>query len=145
MLTFKSERAMPAGRLRVLQNASDGAPEFIGEDDISHTPRGESVSTQLGNAFDLRGERKQTDFQLDKDKRILSETFAIRLSNGGSSAQAVTVREHPHRWIQWTIAAASGKYTKRDSDTIDFAIDVPANGNAQVTYTVQYQWNESFK
>ena len=145
MLTFKSDRAMPAGRLRVLQNASDGAPEFIGEDDIGHTPRGETVATQLGNAFDIRGERKQTDLQLDKDKRTLSETFAIRLSNGGNSAQTVSVREHPYRWTQWTIPASSAKYTKRDSDTIDFAVEVPANGNAQVTYTVQYQWNESFK
>ena len=136
---------MPAGRLRVLQNASDGAPEFIGEDDIGHTPRGETVATQLGNAFDIRGERKQTDLQLDKDKRTLNETFAIRLSNGGNSAQMLTVREHPYRWTQWTIPASSTKYTKRDSDTIDFAVEVPANGNAQVTYTVQYQWNESFK
>jgi len=145
MLAFKSERAIPAGRLRVLQNASDGAAEFIGEDDIGHTPRGEVVATQLGNAFDIRGERKQTDFQVDKDKHTLTETFAIRMSNGGSSAQTVTVREHPYRWTQWTIPASSAKYTKRDSDTIDFAVEVPPNGNAQITYTVQYAWNESFK
>ena len=144
-LSFKSDRAMPAGRLRILETASDGSAEFTGEDDIGHTPRGELVTMQLGNAFDLRGERKQTDFQVDKDHRTLTETFAIKLTNGSGSAQTATVREHLYRWNQWTITQSSPKYTKRDADTIDFVLEVPASGNAQVTYTVLYQWSESFK
>jgi hypothetical protein len=144
-LAFKAERPLPAGRVRTLQTAGDGAPEFTGEDDIGHTPRGESVAMQLGNAFDLRGERKQTDFQMDKDHRTLTESFSIRLSNGGAAAQTTTVREHLYRWNQWNITQSSLKYTKRDADTVDFTLEVPANGNAQLTYTVQYQWSESFK
>jgi hypothetical protein len=144
-LAFKSERALPAGTLRILQNASDGAPEFIGEDALGHTPRGQNVAVELGNAFDLRGERKQTDFQFDKDHRTLSESFAIKVSNGGSGTQAVVIREHPYRWTQWTISQSSVKYEKRSADTIEFSADVPAGGSAQVTYTVQYQWSESFK
>jgi hypothetical protein len=144
-LAFKSDRALPSGTLRFLQNASDGVPEFIGEDTLGHTPRGQPVTVALGNSFDLRGERKQTDFQFDKDHRTLSESFAIRVSNGGSGAQAVTIREHPYRWTQWTISQSSVKYEKRSADTIEFSTDVPAGGSAQVTYTVQYQWSESFK
>jgi hypothetical protein len=144
-LAFKSERALPAGTLRILQNASDGVPEFIGEDALGHTPRGQAVSMELGNSFDLRGERKQTDLQFDKDHRTLSESFAIRVSNGGSSTQSVVIREHPYRWTQWTISQSSIKYEKRSADTIEFSADVPAGGNTQVTYTVQYQWSESFK
>lgn len=144
-LTFKAERALPAGRVRILQTAGDGAAEFTGEDDIGHTPRGESVAMQLGNAFDLHGERKQTDFQLDKDHRTLTESFSIRLSNGSGAAQTATVREHLYRWNQWNITQSSAKYTKRDADTVDFSLEVPANGNVQLTYTVQYQWSESFK
>jgi hypothetical protein len=145
MLAFRSERALPAGTLRILQNASDGTPEFIGEDALAHTPRGQSVNVELGNAFDLRGERKQTDFQFDKEHRTLGESFAIRLTNGGGTAQTVIVREHLFRWTQWNIAQSSVKFDKRSTDTIEFTVDVPANGNAQVTYMVQYQWNESFK
>jgi len=144
-LTFKSERALPAGRLRILQNASDGAPEFTGEDDIGHTPRGEATTIQLGNAFDLRGERRQSEFTLDKDHRTLGESFAIRLSNGGASAQTVVIREHLYRWTQWAVTQSSAKYAKRDADTIDFGVDVPANGNVALTYSVQYQWSESLK
>jgi hypothetical protein len=144
-LAFKAERALPAGRVRILQTAADGAAEFTGEDDIGHMPRGSTVSMQLGNAFDLRGERKQTDFQVDKEHRTLTESFSIRLSNGSNAAQTTTVREHLYRWNQWNITQSSVKYSKRDADTVDFTLEVPANGNAQLTYTVQYQWSESFK
>lgn len=144
-LGFKIDRALPAGTLRILQNASDGTPEFIGEDALGHTPRGQVVAVELGNAFDLRGERRQTDFQFDKEHRTLSESFAIKLTNGGATSQSVVVREHLYRWTQWTIALSSAKYDKRSSDTIDFNVEVPAGGSAQVTYTVQYQWNEGFK
>lgn len=144
-LSFKPERALPAGRLRILQAAADAAPEFVGEDSIGHTPKGEPVNIELGNAFDLRGERRQTDFQVDKDHRTLTETFAIRLNNGGSAAQSVVVREHLYRWNQWTIVQSSTRYVKQSADTIDFSVDVPANGAASVTYTVQYQWSESLR
>ena len=68
-----------------------------------------------------------------------------RPTNGGAAAQNVTVREHLYRWSQWSIPTSSVKYEKRNSDTIDFKIDVPPKGNTLVTYTVQYQWNESLK
>ena len=144
-LSFKTERALPAGTLRILQAAGDGAPEFIGEDNLGHTPRGQPISLELGKAFDLRGERRQTDFQFDKDHRTLSESFAIKIGNGAGTAQTVVIREHPYRWTQWTIPQSSVKYEKRSADTIEFSTEVPAAGSAQVTYTVQYQWSESFK
>ena len=144
-LTIHVDRALPAGRIRVIQNASDGAPEFIGEDQLGHTPRNEPIVINLGDAFDLRGERSQGDFQLDKDKRALQESFAIRLVNRSARVQNVTVREHLYRWTQWNIVQSSTKFEKRDADTIDFKIDVPANGESKVGYTVQYQWTESLR
>ncbi|HEX7914623.1 MAG TPA: hypothetical protein VF497_02605, partial [Rudaea sp.] len=139
------DRALPAGRVRLLQNSGDGAPEFIGEDQIGHTPKNEPVVLQLGDAFDLRGERRQTDFQIDKNQHSLSESFALRVRNAANTARSVVVREHLYRWTQWNITQASAKYEKKNSDTIEFKLDVPANSEATVTYTVQYQWTESFK
>jgi len=144
-LALRIDRALPAGRVRLLQNSGDGAPEFIGEDQIGHTPKNEAVVLQLGDAFDLRGERRQTDFAIDKNQRSLSESFALRVRNAGDAARSVVVREHLYRWTQWNIAQASTKYEKKNSDTIEFKLDVPANGEATATYTVQYQWTESFK
>jgi hypothetical protein len=108
---------MPAGRLRILETASDGSAEFTGEDDIGHTPRGELVTMQLGNAFDLRGERKQTDFQIDKDHRTLSETFAVKLTNGsrrradGDGARAsVPLESMDHHAIVGQVHQARRRY-----------------------------------
>jgi len=144
-LAFRIDRAMPAGRVRMLQAANDGAPEFVGEDQIGHTPKNEPLALQLGDAFDLRGERRQTDFAIDKNQRSLNETFALRVSNAGDASRIVLVREHLYRWTQWNITQSSAKYEKKNSDTVEFKLDVPANGEATVTYTVQYQWTESFK
>jgi hypothetical protein len=149
-LKFRIDRALPAGRIRLLQTSSsaqtnDDAPEFVGEDQIGATPKNEPVALQLGDAFDLRGERRQTDFTIDKNQRTLNESFALRVSNAGNTAKSIVVREHLYRWTQWNIAQASAKYEKKDPDTIEFKLDVPASGEATVTYTVQYQWTESFK
>jgi hypothetical protein len=144
-LALRVDRALPAGRIRVIENAGDGAPEFVGEDQLGHTPRNEPIAVNLGDAFDMRGERAQSDFQIDKDKRSLEETFAIRLVNRGAHAQNITVREHLYRWTQWNIVQNSTKYEKRNADTIDFKVDVPANSEAKIAYTVQYQWTESLR
>jgi len=144
-LALHVDRALPAGRIRVIETAGDGAPEFVGEDQIPHTPRGELVGVNLGDAFDLRGERSQGDFQIDKDKRTLTETFSIHLVNRGARAQNVLVREHLYRWTQWSIVQSSTKFEKRNADTIDFKVDVPANGDAKLGYSVQYQWTESLR
>ncbi len=144
-LAFRIDRALPAGRVRLLQNSNDGAPEFIGEDQIGHTPKNEPIALQLGDAFDLRGERRQTDFQIDKGQHSLSESFALRISNASDAPKSVVVREHLYRWTQWNISQSSAKYEKKNSDTVEFKLDVPANGEATVTYTVQYQWTESYK
>lgn len=144
-LAFRIDRALPAGRVRMLQNSSDGAPEFVGEDQIGHTPKNEPIVLQLGDAFDLRGDRRQTDFQIDKSQHNLTESFALRVSNASDSAKSVVVREHLYRWTQWNITQSSAKYEKKNADTVEFKLDVPANGEMTATYTVQYQWTESFK
>ena len=71
-LRFSNERSqqlgipLPAGRIRVNQvDPADGSLEFIGEDVMDHTPRNEDVLIEMGNAFDVVGERKQTDFRVD--------------------------------------------------------------------------------
>ncbi|MGH8122247.1 MAG: DUF4139 domain-containing protein, partial [Rudaea sp.] len=145
MLAFSSDRPLPAGRVRMIQNSNDGAPEFVGEDQIDHTAKGEPVVLQLGDAFDLRGERRQTDYQINKDQHSLNETFALRLVNAGSAVKNVVVREHLYRWTQWNIVHASARYEKKNSDTVEFKLDVPAGGEATLSYSVQYQWTESFK
>lgn len=132
---------MPAGRIRVSQlDKSDNSLEFIGEDIIDHTPRNETVTIKLGNSFDVVGERKQTDVQVDTKAHRLIESFEIALRNQKDKPVTVKVIEPLYRWNQWKILKASDKYTKLDASHIVFEVTIPPEGEKKITYTVRYDW-----
>ncbi|MBI5671173.1 MAG: DUF4139 domain-containing protein [Chloroflexi bacterium] len=131
---------LPAGRVRVYQEDVDGAALLIGENTLDHTPKGESVQLFLGNAFDLVGERSQTDFRFI-GSNVIEETYEIRLRNRKDD-QAVEIRvpEHLFRWSNWEILNASDEYTKKDSSTIEFRVIVQPGEEKVIRYTVRYTW-----
>ena len=132
---------LPAGRVRVYKkDEADAASEFIGEDVIKHIPKDEQIRTRVGTAFDIVGERKQTDFQIDLLGRQVTESFEITLRNHKKEAIRVLVRENLYRWSNWQITAKSDAFEKIDSRTIHFPVDVPADAQKKVTYTVKYTW-----
>jgi len=132
---------LPAGRVRVnMANQSDGALEFVGEDVIKHTPRNETLRIKLGNAFDIVGERKQTNFRIDTSAKTIDESFEISVRNRKKEAATVVVREYLYRWSAWEVSAKSHAFEKRDAQTIDFPLDIAANAEAKLTYTVHYHW-----
>jgi hypothetical protein len=146
-LRFRNEEAqqlgipLPAGRIRVMQlDPADDSLEFIGEDVIDHTPRNEDVLIEMGNAFDVVGERKQTDFRLDLRTRNLWETFEIRLRNHKDEAVDVAVLENLYRSANWKIEGASQKHRKESSNRIRFDVRVPSEEEVVLTYTAHYFW-----
>ncbi|HSB88583.1 MAG TPA: hypothetical protein VLD63_01010 [Anaerolineales bacterium] len=130
---------LPRGRVRLYQEDVDGAALLIGEDQIDHTPKGEQLRLYVGDAFDIVGERIQTDFRRPSEKS-LEETYQITLRNHKDEAVEVRVVEHLFRWSEWRILESTGDYTKMDSSTIEFRVHIPANGETQVSYTVRYSW-----
>ncbi|HUJ01451.1 MAG TPA: hypothetical protein VLY46_14520 [Usitatibacter sp.] len=133
---------LPAGRVRVSRvDEADGAPEFIGEDVIDHTPRDETLQLALGSAFDVVGERRQLDFRVDSAARWMEEDIEVRVRNRKpSESVAVVVREPLYRWSSWTIVRRSLDFTREDARTIDFPVRIAPNGEAVVRYTVRYTW-----
>jgi len=132
---------LPRGRMRFYQRDDDGQLEFIGENTIDHTPRDETVRVYTGDAFDLVGERRRTDYQIDTTRNWLDETFEIKVRNRKESgAVEIRVVEHLYRWINWKIAETSDPFTKTDSQTVEFRVQVPAGQEKVVTYKVHYTW-----
>jgi hypothetical protein len=132
---------LPAGKMRVFQrDEADGSLEFVGEDVIGHTPRDEKVLIRLGSAFDVVGERTQTDFKIDRARRTISETFRIEIRNRKDQPVTVLVREHLYRWSNWSISASSLPFEKLDAGTVQFSVDAAPNAVQTLTYTVQYTW-----
>jgi hypothetical protein len=132
---------LPAGRVRVYKrDEADKNLEFIGEDVIQHTPKDEQVMIKMGSAFDIVGERKQTNFTVNSNGHEMTESIEVVLRNHKDQAVRVIVKENLYRWNNWQITQASDKWEKQDSRTIHFPVDVPANGEKKVTYTVKYTW-----
>jgi hypothetical protein len=146
-LRFRNEQSqqlgipLPAGRIRVMQlDPADDSLEFIGEDVIDHTPRNEDVLIEMGNAFDVVGERKQTDFRLDLRTRNLWETFEIRLRNHKDEAVDIAVLENLYRSANWEIEGASQEPLKENSNRVRFDLHVPSEEEVVLTYTAHYFW-----
>lgn len=131
---------LPAGRLRVYRRDADGQMEFVGENMIKHTPAEQTVQVVTGNAFDVKGSRRQSDFNADFNRREIHESFEIRLTNQKEQAVKVAVVEHLYRGVNWSIVSKSSDYSKRDSQTVEFPVEVPSKGEVTVAYTVLYTW-----
>lgn len=132
--------ALPKGKLRFYRRNNDGQLEFTGENVIQHTPKDETVRVYTGNAFDLVGERKRTNYQVDTRGHWMDETFEIVLRNHKDDPSEIRVVEHLYRGANWTLTAATYKHLKTDSQTAEFRVMVPANGERTLTYTVHYTW-----
>ena len=44
------------------------------------------------------------------------------------------------RWSAWEIVEESDEHEKLDAQTVEWRVTVPADGGAEVEYTVCYQW-----
>ena len=127
--------ALPKGTVRVYQADAAGQLQFVGEDEVPHTPEGEQVRLKLGDAFDIRGERVQTAIDR-RGNEIFSRSFKITLRNHKDSAVTVEVLEATPPYLEWSVRDASQNYERRSSRELAFAVDVPAKGEAILAYTL---------
>jgi hypothetical protein len=131
---------LPKGRVRFYRRDDSGQLEFTGENQIDHTPKDELIRLYTGNAFDLTGERHRLDYRLDSRGRSVDETFEIKVRNHKTTASEVRIVEHLYRWTNWEIIRNSDPFTKVDSQTAAFTVQIPADGERVVNYQVHYSW-----
>ena len=132
---------LPAGRVRFYRSdAADGNLEFVGENNIDHTPRNEELSLYTGNAFDLVGERKITDFQSNDRQKSMRESIEVTVKNRSKDAKTIVVREHLWRWSNWEIENPTMEFEKKDAQTIEFSVPLQPDEEKVITYTASYTW-----
>ncbi|MCD6308781.1 MAG: DUF4139 domain-containing protein, partial [Candidatus Latescibacteria bacterium] len=124
------------GKVRVFKRDSDGELEFVGEDAVDHTPKNERVRLTLGHAFDIVAERTVTDSRRIS-QRVREETVEIALRNRKEEAVTVTAVEHFRG--DWEVRASSLDFVKKDAFTAEWVVDIPADGETKITYTVRMQ------
>jgi len=146
MVEFKNSKTnnlgmpLPAGRVRFYRHDRDGQMEFTGEDKIDHTPTDETVRFYTGNAFDIVGERRRTNYRSNAVERWVDESFEIKVRNHKTTPVQVRMVEHLYRWTNWEISQKSDDFKKTDAQTIEFPVQIPPNGEKTVAYMVHYSW-----
>ncbi|MEO5357167.1 MAG: DUF4139 domain-containing protein [Nitrospirae bacterium YQR-1] len=124
---------IPKGTVRVYKADSDGSRQFIGEDSIDHSPKDEKIRVKMGDAFDITGVRKQTNWKkLEWD--TYEASFEIILKN--HKKEDVRVRVLEPVVGQWKVLNNSHNYKKAESNLLEFAIEVPKDGEVKLNYTV---------
>ena len=128
---------MPMGNVRVYQQDTKGGVQFVGEDRIDHTPKDEVITLQIGTAFDVVAERKQTDYK-HLGGRLYEMEFEITLRNHKETPIVVDVNEPIGG--DWTMVESTHKFTKTAAFAANFKVPVEKDGTSVLKYRVRARW-----
>jgi hypothetical protein len=128
---------MPAGTVRVYQADSSGGVLFAGEDRIEHTPKDEKLSLEIGRAFDVVCERRQTDWERIAD-HVYEMGYEITLRNHKSAPITVEVNEPIGG--NWQMLSSSHPSTRTNAWAAQFQVPVAADGETVLRYRVRVRW-----
>jgi len=144
--TSFGDRPLPAGTVQLYEADSSGRMQLIGEAANDHTAPGRDLRLQSGDAFDITAERVQTDYtqeQVPPERRNMQPrqrvTAAYRVTIANAKAQAVTIDVRESHFGAWKIVESSVPAEKLSSTESRFRVQVPAQGEATLTYTVQLE------
>jgi len=128
---------LPAGTIRVYQADSRGGSLFVGEDHIDHTPKDETISLHIGNAFDIVAERRQTDYKKLSD-RLYEFEYEITLRNHKDTP--ITVEANEPIGGDWEMASSTYKFMKTAAFAAQFQVPVDKDGTSVLKYRVRVRW-----
>ncbi len=132
---------LPKGRTRFYrQDSADGRLEFVGENNIDHTAKNETVRIYTGDVFDIAVEKKSTDSQVSSRNDFREEAYEITLRNRKADAVEVRVTEHFYRGPNWTLIQQSDPSEKTDAQTAEFRVTLKPEEEKKITYRVRYEW-----
>ena len=129
-----SDSPLPAGEVTVYD---EGGSLFIGSASIGHTPVGEEVALTIGAAFDLTGERTQV-FHVRLGEDLNRDTYRVVIRS--AKDEPVVVEDWETFSGSWQITHSSLPFEQVDAHTVKFLLEVPAGGEAELTYTVEWRY-----
>lgn len=140
VVTFSTSRsgglgdALPAGTVRFYMKDASGAPQFIGENSVGHTPMGSELALATGDAFDVKVKPV-----VEQRERLASGKWRshMRYDLSNAKAEPVTV-ELTQSGLDFylddtRIVSESRTSSRLNSNATRWTVSVPANGTATVT------------
>ncbi|MPT48753.1 MAG: DUF4139 domain-containing protein [Sphingobium sp.] len=133
--------ALPAGTVRFYMKDASGAPQFIGENQLGHTPMGSELSLATGQAFDVKVKPVVEQRQRLSDTKWRT-TMRYELSNAKAEPVTIDLVQSglDFGWADTRITAESIKSERKNSNAALWKVSVPANGNAVVTATFETRY-----
>lgn len=128
---------LPKGVVRAYKRDTDGSLQLVGEDTIDHTPKDEKIRLKLGEAFDLKAERKQTQWE-----KLASDTYesAYEIALRNHKKEDVVIRVVEPLPGDWKVLESSYPFTKLDASTIAFDVPVPKDKQSKLSYRVRIRF-----
>jgi len=128
---------LPKGTVRLYKADASSALQFVGEDAIDHTPRGEKVALKVGEAFDVVGDRVQKEWT-QIASCIAESAFEVELRNHKDSDVQVEMNEPAGG--DWEMLQHSQPFVKVDAATFRFDVKVKARGSSKVSYRIRLRY-----
>jgi hypothetical protein len=140
--------ALWGGKARLFQDDGHDSTIFLGEDVTALVPVGEKVELYIGDSRDIVvTQRKMKDTQINvrknnKEQVVLYDTDEIitaKIENFKDDPAVLTMVQHIPG--QWDMEECNMKYEKKDANTLEFEITLPArtqSGPATKELTMHY-------
>jgi hypothetical protein len=128
---------LPKGTVRVYKQDRDGGLQFVGEDQIDHTPKDEKFKLKIGEAFDVVGERVQTDYKRLADN-LFEVAFEVSLRNHKNEDIKVLVEEPIPG--DWEMLSNTHPYEKVSARLIRFDVPVGKDQEVKVKYRIRFKY-----
>jgi len=131
---------LPKGVIRVYKKDLAGNSQFVGEDQIEHTPNNDLIRLKLGSAFDITANKLQTDFQqisanTQNQAGVFESAYKITIKNAKKEPVTVQIQEPVPG--DWKILSESLPHEKKAARLIEWKIPIAAEGEAVLTYRVR--------
>jgi hypothetical protein len=129
---------LPKGVVKIYQeNSLDGNLEFIGEDDISHKSKDDTITLKTGKAFDIKAETIT-----NKSNKIGNEyenEIEIKLSNNMKEEIEIIIYHSLNRG-DWTILSKNFDYEKKDAYNIVIKQKLKANSKSSLKWVQRIKY-----
>jgi hypothetical protein len=131
------EFALWGGKARIFQDDGHESTIFLGEDMTGLVPVGEKMELYIGDSRDIVvTQRKMQDTRVVTHKNnrgdpVLYDTneeITAKIENFKDSSAALTMVQHIPG--QWDMESCNMKYEKKDANTLEFEIQLPARTEA---------------
>ena len=128
---------LPKGTIRVYKEDKDGSLQFVGEDRIDHTPKDEKFKIKIGEAFDVVGERVQTDYKR-LGRNLFEVAFEVSLRNHKKEDIKVLVEEPIPG--DWEMLSNTHSYERLSAHLIRFEVPVEKDKEVKVKYRIRFRY-----